>query len=106
MRLLPDGSLPTCQFNSTIVGNLRRQAFNQIWFSKAIARQRTWVNQCRGCWAECEILPNALYTADLVGLMRRRSYNHNDFNPNPDKTEAKRKRMIAKARKIENAKKG
>jgi MoaA/NifB/PqqE/SkfB family radical SAM enzyme len=106
MRLLPDGSLPTCQFNSTIVGNLRRQAFNQIWFSKAIAWQRTWVNQCRGCWAECEILPNALYTADLVGLMRRRSYNHNDFNPNPDKTEAKRKRMIAKARKIENAKKG
>ncbi len=40
MRLLPDGSLPTCQFNSTIVGNLRRQEFNQIWFSDAIARQR------------------------------------------------------------------
>jgi MoaA/NifB/PqqE/SkfB family radical SAM enzyme len=69
LRLMPDGSLPTCQFNSTRIGNLRTQDFASIWFGDTIARQRRWVNGCSGCWAECEILPNALYSGDIKGIL-------------------------------------
>jgi len=27
---------------------------------------RTWVDACNGCWAEGEVLPNAVYSGDLV----------------------------------------
>jgi MoaA/NifB/PqqE/SkfB family radical SAM enzyme len=66
LRLLPDGSVPTCQFNTITVGNLRHQRFEEIWQSETTRKQRSWVNACPGCWAECEVLPNALYTGDLV----------------------------------------
>jgi MoaA/NifB/PqqE/SkfB family radical SAM enzyme len=70
LRLMPDGTIPTCQFNSTRIGNLRHQDLTSIWFGHTIAKQRQWVNQCPGCWAECEILPNALYSGDIEGLIR------------------------------------
>jgi MoaA/NifB/PqqE/SkfB family radical SAM enzyme len=65
LRLLPNGDVPTCQFNTGRVGNLRRQSFKEVWNSTVIRRQRAWVRQCPGCWAECEILPNAIYTGDV-----------------------------------------
>ncbi len=66
MRIMPDGTIPTCQFNSASVGNLRQQGFAAIWNGEKIAPMRQWVESCPGCWAECEILPNALYSADLL----------------------------------------
>ena len=66
LRIFPNGDVPTCQFNSRKVGNLRRQTFNEIWYGKEIEGQRDWVHNCPGCWAECEVLPNAIYTGDLV----------------------------------------
>ncbi len=66
LRLFPDGTVPTCQFNSQPAGNLRTQSFNDLWFSEQAQRQRDWVNRCPGCWAECEVLPSALYTGDLL----------------------------------------
>jgi MoaA/NifB/PqqE/SkfB family radical SAM enzyme len=66
LRLFPNGDVPTCQFNSAIVGNLRRQSFAEIWHSARTAQQRQWVRRCPGCWAECEVLPNAIYTLDLL----------------------------------------
>lgn len=66
MRLYPNGDIPTCQFNSKIAGNLREQTFAEVWRSARIAEQRAWVNKCPGCWAECEVLPSAVYTGDLV----------------------------------------
>ena len=65
LRIFPDGSVPTCQFNSRTVGNLREQRFEELWHGDAIRKQRNWVNHCPGCWAECEVLPNAIYTGDL-----------------------------------------
>ena len=65
LRILPNGDVPTCQFNTRKVGNLRRQSFREIWFGPAAGSQRDWVRKCPGCWAECEILPNAFYTGDL-----------------------------------------
>ncbi len=66
LRLLPDGSVPTCQFNTFSVGKLRDQSFEEVWFGDRAHKQRAWVRTCPGCWAECEALPNAIYTGDLI----------------------------------------
>jgi MoaA/NifB/PqqE/SkfB family radical SAM enzyme len=66
LRLYPNGDVPTCQFNSRRVGNLRRQPFHELWHSQSVRRQREWVRKCPGCWAECEVLPSAIYTGDLL----------------------------------------
>ncbi len=65
LRIFPNGDVPTCQFNSKLAGNLRRQAFAELWHSARAGEQRAWVRRCAGCWAECEVLPSAVYTADL-----------------------------------------
>lgn len=66
LRLYPNGDVPTCQFNSRRVGNLRRQSFDEVWHSAEAETQRRWVRACPGCWAECEVLPSALYTGDIL----------------------------------------
>jgi MoaA/NifB/PqqE/SkfB family radical SAM enzyme len=64
LRLLPNGDVPVCQFNTRTVGNLRRQRLEAVWVGEPIRRERDWVRRCAGCWAECEVLPNALYSGD------------------------------------------
>jgi MoaA/NifB/PqqE/SkfB family radical SAM enzyme len=74
LRLLPDGRVPVCQFNTETVGNLLHQSFSEIWQAEATRQQRAWVDACPGCWAECEVMPNALYSGDLlIGVGRGRS---------------------------------
>lgn len=65
IRLLPDGSVPVCQFNTETVGNLRESSFDDVW-RKASRDARSWVDQCEGCWAECEVVPSALYSGDIL----------------------------------------
>ncbi len=72
LRLYPNGDVPTCQFNSARVGNLTQQSFGELWGSATAAKQRRWVANCPGCWAECEVLPNALYSGDLLRALRPR----------------------------------
>lgn len=66
LRILPDGSVPVCQFNTERVGNLLTQSFEEVWFGSAAMESRDWVDRCSGCWAECEVMPSALYTGDLL----------------------------------------
>mgnify|MGYP002623654055 CR=1 FL=1 len=66
LRLFPNGDVPTCQFNSQVVGNLRRESFEELWQKATTNKQREWVAKCPGCWAECEVLPSAIYTGDLA----------------------------------------
>jgi MoaA/NifB/PqqE/SkfB family radical SAM enzyme len=66
LRLFPNGDVPTCQFNSRTVGNLRQSSFAEVWKSVKADEQRQWVRKCPGCWAECEVLPSAIYTGDLL----------------------------------------
>jgi MoaA/NifB/PqqE/SkfB family radical SAM enzyme len=68
VRLFPNGDMPTCQFNSRTIGSLRRQSFPELWQSYRAEQQRNWVRRCPGCWAECEVLPNAVYTMDLLRI--------------------------------------
>ena len=66
LRLLPDGGVPVCQFNTEVVGNLTEQSLDEVWEGAHATRARAWVDRCEGCWAECEVIPNALYSGDLV----------------------------------------
>jgi hypothetical protein len=66
LRILPDGTIPTCQFNTCSVGSLREQRFSTIWNSSEAEKQRSWVRNCPGCWAECEVIPNTVYSGDLL----------------------------------------
>lgn len=66
LRLFPNGDVPTCQFNSKVVGNLRDASFDDVWRSATARAQRAWVDACPGCWAECEVLPSAVYTGALA----------------------------------------
>lgn len=66
LRIFPNGDVPVCQFNTRTAGNLRRQSFKEVWEGPDAARERDWVNRCPGCWAECEVLPSAIYTGDLL----------------------------------------
>ncbi|HXX65909.1 MAG TPA: radical SAM protein [Polyangiaceae bacterium] len=66
LRLLPDGRVPVCQFNTETVGNLSSTSFVATWRSHAADRARAWVDACPGCWAECEVVPSAVYTGDVV----------------------------------------
>jgi MoaA/NifB/PqqE/SkfB family radical SAM enzyme len=66
LRLLPDGRVPVCQFNTQTVGNLLTQSLAEVWHNPAADRQRRWVDACTGCWAECEVVPNALYSGDIL----------------------------------------
>lgn len=66
LRLFPNGDVPTCQFNSQTIGNFRENSFEEIWNSTKAAEQKAWVKKCPGCWAECEVLPSAIYTGDLL----------------------------------------
>ena len=66
IRLLPDGRVPVCQFNTQTVGNLVEQSFDEIWNGAETVASRDWVDRCPGCWAECEVMPSALFTGDIV----------------------------------------
>ena len=68
LRLLPDGSVPVCQFNTEKVGNLLHQSMEEVWHGTAAKSSREWVDGCSGCWAECEVIPSAIYSGDLFGV--------------------------------------
>ena len=66
LRLLPDAGVVVCQFNTERVGNLLEQSLEQIWHASGTRSSRAWADACTGCWAECEVMPNAIYSGDLV----------------------------------------
>jgi MoaA/NifB/PqqE/SkfB family radical SAM enzyme len=72
VRILPDGTVPVCQFNTEPVGNLATQSMDDVWHGAKAQSSRAWVDACPGCWAECEVMPSAIYTGDvLVQALRR-----------------------------------
>ncbi len=65
IRVLPDGSVPVCQFNTQRVGDLVAHSLAELWHGAAARSARRWVDRCPGCWAECEVIPSALYSGDI-----------------------------------------
>jgi MoaA/NifB/PqqE/SkfB family radical SAM enzyme len=66
IRLLPDGRVPVCQFNTETVGSLLTDSFEEVWGGTSAMASRRWVDACPGCWAECEVMPSAIYTGDVA----------------------------------------
>jgi len=66
LRLLPDGKVMPCTLKSDVVGNLKKQTFREIWNSKAAQKIRREVRSCPGCWVECDITPNLVYSFIVV----------------------------------------
>jgi MoaA/NifB/PqqE/SkfB family radical SAM enzyme len=66
LRILPDGGVPVCQFNGERVGRLPVQPLAEVWAGAPARKARAWVDACAGCWAECEVLPNAVYSGDVL----------------------------------------
>jgi MoaA/NifB/PqqE/SkfB family radical SAM enzyme len=65
MRLLPNGDVPICLHNGAVVGNLRSQSFEEVWYGPQIKPHREWVAKCPGCWVGCETNISAIYTGDI-----------------------------------------
>ncbi|MBM3968215.1 MAG: hypothetical protein FJ308_24620, partial [Planctomycetes bacterium] len=76
LRIFPNGDVPTCQFNTKTIGNLRETPFKDLWESLRAETQCEWVRNCPGCWAECEVLPSAIYTLDLVRPRKEHRKSH------------------------------
>ncbi len=66
IRILPDGNVPVCLYNHTAVGNLLEEEFEQVWKGPRIEKQRQWVDKCSGCWVQCDIFPNQIYSRNLI----------------------------------------
>jgi len=66
IRILPNGDVPICLSNSTIAGNLKKTTVKDLWFSKEIEKYRQLVKSCPGCWHECETIPSAIYSGDII----------------------------------------
>lgn len=86
LRILPDGKVPVCQFNTEVVGDLRVEHFENIWHGLAARDRRDWVDACDGCWAECEVMPSAIYTGDILPPLRRKRGSKPVVNPHPPRS--------------------
>jgi MoaA/NifB/PqqE/SkfB family radical SAM enzyme len=73
VRILPNGDVPVCLYNNSVVGNLKKQLLRQIWSSANARQYRKWVHSCPGCWHSCESLVNAIFTGDILkGFLYRK----------------------------------
>ncbi|MDD5440440.1 MAG: radical SAM protein [Candidatus Omnitrophica bacterium] len=61
-RLLPDGTVMPCTLKPQPIGNLKTQGFSEVWHSTGAKALRRDVKKCAGCWVECDIVPNLIYS--------------------------------------------
>jgi len=59
---LPDGDVMPCTILSETMGNIKEKSFSEIWHSKKADFIRKQVKRCHGCWVECDIVPNFVYS--------------------------------------------
>ncbi len=65
-HIFPNGDIPVCYFNSTIVGNLLEVSLPEILDKSSFKRAREWIRSCPGCLAGCELLPNGIFSGDII----------------------------------------
>ena len=66
IRISPDGSIPVCLYNDTTVGNVVRNNFKAVWNGEKAGSLRQWVDACKGCWVQCEVIPSAVFSPNLL----------------------------------------
>ena len=72
LRLLPDGTVMPCTLKPNAVGNLKEETFQKIWNSKIAQEMRKEVRNCEGCWVECDIAPNLIYSFVVIKDIAKR----------------------------------
>jgi Fe-coproporphyrin III synthase len=65
-RLLPDGLIMPCTLKPRAIGDLRKNTFTEIWQSKEAEKMRLEIKNCKGCWVECDIVSNIVYSLNTV----------------------------------------
>ncbi|MFH1778343.1 MAG: radical SAM protein [Candidatus Omnitrophota bacterium] len=65
-HILPNGDIPVCYFNSNIIGNLVKSKLSQIKKSNEFADAREWIKSCSGCMAGCELMPNGIFSGEIL----------------------------------------
>ncbi|MEW6203032.1 MAG: radical SAM protein [bacterium] len=66
-RLLPDGTVTACTaLRTQTAGNVRTHTLSKIWYSAEAGDIRRSVRKCPGCWVECDIIPSAFFTGDII----------------------------------------
>ena len=68
-RLLPDGLVMPCTLKPRAIGDLKKKTFSEIWKSKEAKDMRSEVKKCKGCWVECDIVSNIVYSLSTVRKM-------------------------------------
>jgi len=79
LRILPNGDVPICLANSTVVGNLKETTLKNLWFSDELRKYREMVKKCPGCWYECEMVPSAIYSGDIFKALFYSNARENSF---------------------------
>lgn len=74
LRLLPDGTVMPCTLKPKPVGNLKTNTFSEIWNSQAAAEMRFEVKSCKGCWVECDIVPNVIYSLGMIRNIFKKAF--------------------------------
>ena len=74
-RILPDGTVMPCTLKPRPAGNLKKQSFRDIWNSKAAQALRSEVKRCGGCWVECDIVPNIMYSSGVIKEMVKKLFS-------------------------------
>ncbi|MEW5693780.1 MAG: radical SAM protein [Candidatus Hydrogenedentota bacterium] len=65
-RILSTGDVVICNIYDKPIGNLKKTSFRQLWYSPEADTARKIARNCRGCWYGCEVIPNAVYTGDII----------------------------------------
>lgn len=80
LRLLPDGTVMPCTLKPVAIGNVKEQTFNEVWNSKTAQEMRKEVRNCQGCWVECDIAPNLIYSFPVVKEIIKRFFKRGALN--------------------------
>lgn len=75
LRLLPDGTVMPCTLRPKPIGNLKNQTFTEVWNSRAARDMRHEIRNCKGCWVECDITPNVMYSFDILKEICKESFS-------------------------------
>jgi hypothetical protein len=62
LRLLPNGDVMPCTMIPEAIGNIKEKSFSEIWYSSKADLIRRQVKSCPGCWIECDIVSNFVYS--------------------------------------------
>ena len=68
LRIMPNGEVITCMYHNHELANVKDRGLYDIWKSRTFQNARKCVKECPGCWIGCEVIPNTVYSGNIVGF--------------------------------------